>query len=246
SQLRFAAGTTDVVTSGNDGRLVRWPPGGEPILLAQARQPIDGFAMTRDPASIVFSTADGALWRTGARGEALSFRSGGAHVSRLRAVPGQATVYAGYATGDVVAIDTRSWQSQTTLHGIGAVRDIATTPDGRTIAVATNDGTIHVGTYRDGRTDPDGLRWVTLALRTRDITLAPDGLLVASCTDGTIWLYSPPRGRWLCLPTGTADLGRTAVTDDGKAAVALDFEGALIWIDLEAARAQLEINATTQ
>ncbi|HEY0480039.1 MAG TPA: WD40 repeat domain-containing serine/threonine-protein kinase, partial [Kofleriaceae bacterium] len=47
SQLRFAAGTTDVVTSGNDGRLVRWPPGGEPILLAQARQPIDGFAMTR-------------------------------------------------------------------------------------------------------------------------------------------------------------------------------------------------------
>jgi hypothetical protein len=36
------------------------------------------------------------------------------------------------------------------------------------------------------------------------------------------------------------------VTDDGKAAVALDFEGALIWIDLEAARARLEIDATTQ
>jgi hypothetical protein len=124
------------------------------------------------------------------------------------------------------------------------VQEITITGDGHTMAVATNDGGIHLGTRRGGSSPPGAVTWLTLAGRARHITLAPDGLLVASYTDGTIWLYSTSRRRWLCLPTGTVDLGRTAVTDSGRAAVALDFEGHLLWIDLEAARKRLDAPTT--
>jgi hypothetical protein len=73
----------------------------------------------------------------------------------------------------------------------------------------------------------------------RDLAFAPDGVLIAACTDGTIWLYSPSHHRWHCLPTGTVDLAWTAITADGHAAAALDLEGRLIWIDLDAARTLL-------
>jgi WD40 repeat protein len=238
SQLRLADDTDDFITSGHDGRVMRWTPSGQQSLLVQFNAPIDRFATTRAAGSIVFSTVDGALWRTGADGHTLSLRTGGSRVNRLVTLPDHQTVYAGYANGDVVAIDTMSWQQATILHGTGAVGEIAITGDGRTVAVATNDGAIHVGTRHDA-SNPEAPTWVTLAGHARHVSLAPDGLVVASYTDGTIWLYSPQR-RWLCLPTGTVDLGQTAVTADGKSAIALDFEGRLLWIDLEAARKLLD------
>jgi hypothetical protein len=163
-------------------------------------------------------------------------RDGGTRVNRIAALPDGQTVLAGYEGGDVIAIDTRSWQQQVVLHGSGSVREIAFTADGSTIAVASNDGAIHVGTRRGAAPLLSGTAWTSLPLRARHITLASDGLLIASCTDGTIWLYAPAERRWLCLPTGTVDLGLTAATGDGKVAIALDFEGRLLWIDLDAAR----------
>jgi WD40 repeat protein len=241
SQLRFAGDTDDFITSGSDGRLVRWTPSGEHTLLTHFNQPIDKFTQALTAGVIVFSTVDGALWRTGSDGQVNPLRSGGARVSRIITLPDEHTVYAGYADGDVVAVDTRSWHHEVILHGAGAIREIAATADGHTIAVAANDGIIHVGIRRDDAPNPGAANWVALAARARHITLAPDGLLVASCTDGTVWLYSVPLRRWLCLPTGTVDLGRTGMLADGKAAVVLDFEGRLIWIDLEAARKLLTL-----
>ncbi len=240
SELHFVGDTDDFITSGHDGRLVRWTSASDRLQLVQVNQPIDRFELTSATGPLVFSTTDGALWRTGGEGQALSLRGGGPRVNRLLAVPNQQTVYAGYANGDVIEIDTKSWQQEVMLHGHGAVREIAVTSDGHFIAVATNDGTIHVGMRHDGASTPEATTWVTLEARARHITLAPDGLLVAACTDGTIWLYSTPRRRWLCLPTGTADPGRTVMADNGNAALVLDREGRLIWIDLEAARKVFE------
>ncbi len=235
SQLAFVDGGEDFVTAGHDGRVVRWTPSGDAAPLAQSGTPIDSFAHAAATGALVFSTVDGALWRSDAAGRPVALRDGGSRVNRIVALPDRRTVLVGYEGGDVIAIDTGSWQQQLLLHG-GSVREIAVTPDGRTIAVATNDGALHVGTRgRDAPLVP-GMSWTALPLRARDVTLAPDGLLVASCTDGTIWLYDPTVRRWLCLPAGTVDLGRTAATTDGKVAVALDFEGRLLWIDLEAAR----------
>jgi WD40 repeat protein len=247
SQLGFIDGSEDFITSGNDGRLLRWSSTGEQTPLAKADQPIDRFAWVASSGAAVFSTADGALWRTNAGGRAISLRVGGTRVNHILAVPAQHTVYAGYANGDVIAIDTAAWSSdpqrveiEVVLEKAGPVREIAASSDGRTVAVATTTGTIHVGAWRDGAGIAERLSWRTLDARARYVMLTDDGLLVATCSDGTIWLYSIARGRWLCLPTGTVDLGRTAVSANAKAAVALDREGRLIWIDLGAARALLD------
>jgi len=240
SQLHFISNTDVFVTSGNDGRLIRWAPSGEGAPIAQFNQPIEDFALAQATGSIVLGTVDGALWRTDAGGAVLPLRSGGPRITRILTLSDHWTVYIGYANGDVIAIDTRSWQQKPVLHASGAVKEIAFTEDSHTMAVATNDGAIHIGTLGGDASNSEVATWVTLGARVRNIALAPDGLLVASYTDGTIWLYSIPHQRWLCLPTGTADLGRVAMATSGNSAVALDMEGRLIWIDLEAARTSLD------
>src|SRR5258705_13787454 len=102
----------------------------------------------------------------------------------------------------------------------GAVRDIVVTQDGRTIAIATYGGPIYVGTI--SANSPPDTTWVTLAARANHLSLTSDGLLVAACVDGSIWLYSIPRQRWLSLQTGNINLGWTVISDDGRIAVVLD------------------------
>src|SRR5204862_2329329 len=66
TQLRFVGGAEDFITSGNDGRLVRWTTEGDQRLLVQSNQPIDNFAMLSASETIVYSTIDGAMWRVDA------------------------------------------------------------------------------------------------------------------------------------------------------------------------------------
>src|SRR5262249_35089558 len=149
---------------------------------------------------------------------------------------GSEILYAGYANGDVIAIYSKSWRQETLLRGYGAIQDIVMTDDGRTLAVATNDGTIHVGTRGDDASSRGAVNWVTLLTRAKDLALAAAGLLTAAGTDGTIWLYSVPGRHWVCLPTGTVDLTKITMTTNGKAAVSSDRGGRLLWIDLDATR----------
>ncbi|HZJ67011.1 MAG TPA: protein kinase [Kofleriaceae bacterium] len=239
SQLRFVGDTEEFITAGHDGRLVRWLADGEQRLIAQANQPVDNLAPITTTGAVVFSTVDGALWWTDGASPPRKLREPGSRVNRLLVTPDQQRVYAGYASGELLALDTASWQLETVLRGHGAIREIRITSDRRSIAVVFNDGVIHLGMYRNpGAASPT---WTILLAGAHDIALTADGLLVASCPNGTLWLYSPPRRRWLCLPTGTADLGKLALAADDKAAVALDREGRLIWIDLEAARKLLDV-----
>ncbi|HEX7842740.1 MAG TPA: WD40 repeat domain-containing serine/threonine-protein kinase [Kofleriaceae bacterium] len=246
SQLQFVGDTDQFITSGHDGRLIRWAPSGQQTPLAHVDQPIDKLAQASATGAIVFSTVDGALWRTGATGQAVTLKARGPRVNRILALPDQQTVYAGDASGDVIAIDTKTWRQEIVLPGSGAVREIAATRDGRTVAVATNDGTIHVGTRGVDASSPAALTWVAFAARARHIALAADGVLVVACTDGAIWLYSTALRRWAFLPTGTVDFVRTAIADDGKAAVVLDAQGRLLWLDLEAARQLLDVSSRTR
>ncbi|HET7499768.1 MAG TPA: WD40 repeat domain-containing serine/threonine-protein kinase [Kofleriaceae bacterium] len=235
SQLAFVGDSSDFITAGHDGRLIRWTASGRQDVLARFDRPVDKFAPTSDGGPLVFSTVDGALWRTDPAAAPAALRTSSTRVNRLLAIPDLQTVYVGYANGDVIAVNTKNWEQESVLHGAGAVHEIAITEDRKTIAVATNDGTIHVATRTDVTTGFPAASWVWLAARAHHITLTADGLLVAACTDGAIWLYSARRGRALYLPTGTADFGATAATGDGKVGVVLDREGRLLWIDLEAA-----------
>jgi hypothetical protein len=129
------------------------------------------------------------------------------------------------------------------LRASGAIRDISVTQDGHWLIVGTSDGFIHIGRLNDYMSEIDSPAWQKkLAIRARHQTVTPDGLLIAVCSDGTIWLYDIANGRWLSLPIGNADLRWVAASARGDAAAALDVEGRLIWIDLELVRKALGNN----
>jgi WD40 repeat protein len=236
SQVALLGDTGELISAGRDGQLVRWTASGEPTVIAKLDQPIDGFAQIPRAGEILFASADGALWRTDG-GRTVALRPGGSRVVRLVPAPDQRTVYAGTAGGDVIAIDTATWRQDIALHVAGAVQELSITEDGHTLAVAADDGKIHIGTARDGSLPI--ATWQTLLVQARHQALTPDGLLVVASTDGMIWIYSIPGRRWLCLPIGSGDLRWVTVSSDAAAAVGVDYEGRLLWIDLEAARALL-------
>src|SRR5262249_8799018 len=64
SQVALLGDSGELISSGRDGRLVRWPASGEPAVLAKLDQPIDSFARIARTGEIVFAGADGARWRT--------------------------------------------------------------------------------------------------------------------------------------------------------------------------------------
>jgi WD40 repeat protein len=239
SRVAFLPGTEgaeDLVAAGRDGRLVRWTQAGEQRLVHEFGQPIDGLVVAARTGAIVISTRDGALWRIGDAGQRLALRPAGAKITRLLALPDGTSVCAGDAAGEVVVLDTTSWQTTVLPRAADAIRDIAVTADGRTIAIAANDNTVRVGfRHADAWTGP-GTTWTELAMRARRLALTRDGLLVAICTDGTIWVYSAVRRTWLCLPVGTTDLNQVVVTGDGSAGTVFDTDGHIISLDLAAAR----------
>jgi len=238
SQARFVGDGDDLLTSGHDGRLVRWTATGQETQMARSDRPIDRFAQVSTGA-IVFSTADGALWRTNMDGRVVPVRPPGARISRIVAVADPPRVYAGDVNGDVIAIDATSWQPETVLHAPRAIHEMAATPDGRIVALATSNGSIFVGMRGPAARTSAKLAWTSWEARAVELAVAPDGLVVATYSDGTIWLYAPVPGRWLCVPTGLNDLARIAIAPAGEAAATFDIEGRLIRIDLTAARRDL-------
>jgi WD40 repeat protein len=235
TQLTFVAGSRDFVTTGNDGRLIRWTITGDKTVLAQVGQPIDRFVSLPEGDVTVFSTTDGALWRTIGDLRTSAVRPAGSRTTRLLAVPAQRAIYVGYADGEVVAIDTTSWQSHTILRSGGAIQAVEITPDGQTLAVASNDGIIHLAPARIA----GAVGWLELRARASYLDFTADGLLIATSIDGTIWIYAVAQQHWLCLPLGSTDLRKTALSADGRSAVAVDRGGRLINIDLDAARSLL-------
>jgi WD40 repeat protein len=241
TRLSFVGDSDDIVTAGHDGRLVRWTPSGTETLLARLDQPIVLFALL--PASpihihgaILFSSFDGALWHTTMNDRPVQFRQGDGRITALTTLPDHQTVLAGNIKGDVVAINTSSWTYNIILHASGAVRDISATPDGRWIVVGTNDGFIHLSTLHEGSSWAGEVTWQRLQIRARHQAVTSDGLLIAVGSNGVIWLYSMAERRWRCLAVGNADFRWVAASAEADSAAALDVEGRLIWIDLDAAR----------
>jgi hypothetical protein len=68
-------------------------------------------------------------------------------------------------------------------------------------------------------------------------------LLVVTGVDGMIWIYAIAERHWLCLPLGSTNLGKTALSVDGSSAVVVDRSGRLVEIDLDAARGLLGVPA---
>ena len=104
------------------------------------------------------------------------------------------------------------------------------------IAIATEDGMVHVGLRGErGWTAPS---WQTFAAPARYLA-ASDDLLVAACSNGAVWFYSPRRRTWVDLQTGAADIGTVALAPDMNRVATVDSAGRLIWIELGPIRRSL-------
>jgi WD40 repeat protein len=238
SHVSFIGHSDDFVTSDRDGELMQWLATGQHKVIARFGQPITTFAITAAGRTMIIATADGALWKTDNDGAVHLMRPGGIQVTRMLPSADTTSVYVGYANGDVVVIDAKLWTQTILLRAAAAVSDIALTPDGSTVAVATNDGVIRIGIRHPG-SRASVINWAELAARARQIALAPDGLLMAACIDGTVRLYFPANRTTLCLTTGTADLTLALVAADGRTGAVLDAEGRIILVDLDVIRSTL-------
>jgi WD40 repeat protein len=242
SRLHFIGDREDFLTAGHDGRLIRWSSAGEPTLLARQDRPIDNCIYVPATGAVIYTTADGALWRVTTDPRGLKLRDAGVGAGSLVADPDQRTVYVGYANGEIVALDTTSWQQSVVLRAAEAVHAIVVARDGRTVIATTNDGVLHLGTRRDPTSRQPVFTWTEFRGHAREVALAADGLVIVPFTDGTLWIYSQVRRRWLCIPLGVADLGGTAISANGNSAVVLGGSGRVVWIDLQLARLQLGVS----
>jgi hypothetical protein len=66
-----------------------------------------------------------------------------------------------------------------------------------------------------------------------------DGLLVAICTDGTVWAYSTARHGWRCLLTGPTELTQLMFDDTESTAYLFDIDSRIIVVDLTEVRREL-------
>jgi WD40 repeat protein len=239
SRVAFIDKTDDFVTAGRDGRLIYRTAAGDPKRVVTLDHPIVNVLFSRGATNAVINTSDGAIWRADGRGNLLAVHGPGVQVVRMLRFPDTGDVLFAYANGDIVVLDTISWRQSLLLHVTQAVRDIAVSPDGRTIAAVDNDDVVHVGQVIGDTLVSGRIQWTHFPLRAHRIAVSADGLLVATCDDGTIWLFSWRHRNWLCIPTGTADLTNIAISSDNKTATTFDTDGRVIWLDLELARERL-------
>jgi serine/threonine protein kinase/WD40 repeat protein len=235
----FDANASDLVTSGRDGRLLRWTPAGEYSLIADFNQSITGFVLAAKTRSTVVATTDGALWRLAQDGRIVSLRDRGIQVTKLLVLSDGVTVCIGYSNGEVVTVDTTSWQQTLLMRASDGIRDIAFTDD-NVVAIASNDDVVHLGVRHGAAWAKAGIAWIALSARARTIAFTADRMLVAACAGGAVWIYSLARDKWLALSIETVDLTLVVLTSDGTSAIIIDDEGRLMSIDLKDVRKALE------
>jgi WD40 repeat protein len=239
SRVAFIDQTDDLVTAGRDGRIIYWRSTGEQLRTVTVGISITDLVLISETKSIVIETSDGAIWRVDDKGQVFLLRRTGAQVVRILRIPASASVCIAYESGDVIVVDTTSWQQVLLLHISQSIRDISFANNGNSIAVVDVNDVVHVAYQNKGIWIDSQIIWTTFIVRAQKIALSPSGVLIMLCSDGTIWLYSLTNKTWMCVPTGTADLRIIAISEDGQSAAAFDTDGRIVGIELRLARGTL-------
>jgi serine/threonine protein kinase len=235
----YFARTGDLVTAGQDGRIVRWDRRGVGTPIAQLASAVDEFAIVPSTGALIVATADGALWRVDPKADPKADPTHAAHrlaapVARIGTlVTDGDTVYAGFASGDLVAYDAAGAPT-ILVHVDGVIADLAVRS--HVIAFATSKGDVYIG--QPG--DVPGLRsWTRLAVPGRSMTVTQDGIVIAACSSGEIWIYSSRDRTWLDVPTGAVSYTTAIISHDQSRLFVVDSQGHILQIDLTEVRKQL-------
>jgi WD40 repeat protein len=245
SHAAFIGETDDLAISSRGGDLLRWSSEGPPRLVHHFAQAIETFVYMQHTGFFIVATADGTLSRIDGNLRQVQLQppgSSGAPITFMLSLPDGRLVGVGRANGESFMIDTISGQLIPLPRALEGIRDISATPDGRLIAVASDDGTVHLGEKHSNTWLL--ATWRTLRVHVRKIAFTDDGLLIVACTDGTVWLYSSVDHAWQCRVMGTTQLTQIVLDTGKNTAYILDADGRLLSVDIGALTTELYSSET--
>jgi eukaryotic-like serine/threonine-protein kinase len=225
-----------IVSVGDDGRLLAWPPDGREVAVwFKHGAPLTSVeALARNDHAVV-KDARGSIWDVAPDGAVQQVREpDGATVTTLRASRDGSYLATGTDTGVVTVYDTASWRVISTTKATGGIRQIQFDPLGRDLIVASEPGRA-----QDGRVQivPLGgqraLRWREVVSAVRDVAYAPDGETIGFvCADGGTWLYGVRTDTWVYARDHEVDTPSGRFSPDGQLFVSSDRRGLVVVRDV--------------
>jgi len=179
-----------------------------------------------------------------ATGQPQKLTSTHARVTHMTTLPDQRSIVVGCADGELALVDTRSARYSNLFMANDAIREIVASPDGRTIAIATNGDLVHVGQLRTGPWTSQTSDWLTLTARAGRIALTANDLLTIARTDGAIQFYSMTDRSWLSFPVGVFDFTFLIFNQPRSQLSAFDSQGHIFQIDLQTIYLKLHSQST--
>jgi hypothetical protein len=202
--------------------------------------PLESFVVISKQLLIV-ELRDGTLWHVtaDANPRPVTQKYAAEHLAQLSA--DKHWMATSTTNGEVVIYDTLNWRPDVVFRGSGAVRQIAISPQGDTIAIAMRSGHVHLGRRRTNTAGWGDIEWIRIGARARYMRYDPRGtLLTITNNDGAILFYSTTLEQWYHFQSGTAGLTVVRTNSKGSMASTVDSMGRLLLIRLDAAREQLE------
>jgi eukaryotic-like serine/threonine-protein kinase len=225
-----------IVSSGDDGRLLAWSPGGVDVtVLFKHSSPLTGLEVLKHNDHVVVKDTKGSIWDVSLHGEIKQVRYADASaVTVLRASSNGSLVAAGTDAGIVVVYDTSDWHVVQAIKAGGSIRQIQFDPMGRDLLIASEAGHTqsgHVQLVALGRQRT--LPWHEVSAAVRDVAYAPDGETMGFvCADGGAWLYSARSDLWVYTRDHEADTSIALFSPDGKSLVSADRQGRVVARDV--------------
>jgi WD40 repeat protein len=159
-------------------------------------------------------------------------------ITLLRGLADGRTFVTGTNAGTVTVYRNED-RPEVILKAAGPIRHLALSPQ-RTngelaVAVASEDGHVHLRTMPEGASSPP---WQTVAVPARSVAFSPDGRLLAiTCTDGAVWYYSFASGCWTVTWPHQTDVFSGRFSPDGRYFVSSDGSGTVVLHDVVRLRA---------
>ncbi len=147
----------------------------------------------------------------------------------MRASPDDRTIIVGTSSGQVIEIDIATGTSRVILETGAPVRDVVASTDRAIVAVASEDGIVHV---RKNSVDT----WIRVPARARFLSLSTTATVLAvTCLDGDVWFNVDEQ--WLNVEAHAADTESGYFSPDDRWFVTSDVTGRVVLHDLAMLRA---------